>query len=141
MDLAETKARETAEVRAVGARVAPFVAGSSRLHLIGCNPTHTHAQTEEAMWQQELEMRRQKRLAQQEKRELQQYIKRQMEEQQRRRDAERAQWRSLEPPPQKQIYGGITMRDQESHLLPNLVPDGGSCTSSSTSNETTLGQV
>ena len=93
------------------------------------------------MWQQELEMRRQKRLAQQEKRELQQYIKRQMEEQQRRRDAERAQWRSLEPPPQKQIYGGITMRDQESHLLPNLVPDGGSCTSSSTINEATLGQV
>ena len=57
------------------------------------------AQTEEAMWQQELENRRRRRIAQQEKRELQEYIKKQMAEQKERQRLERESWKSLAPAP------------------------------------------
>lgn len=105
LEQAETKARESQEV---GARCrssgVPYYHPSPTTH-----PTRPDImlagvrvlpwQTEEAMWQQELENRRRRRIAQQEKRELQEYIKKQMAEQKERQRLERESWKSLAPAP------------------------------------------
>jgi len=116
IEIAENKARESQEVGGwlwlcsvpVLFPCARFVQGFHIFLLVFCwyacrwvvcLLAHLSLQTEEAMWQQELENRRRRRLAQQQKRELQEYIKKQIVEQKERQRVERESWKSLAPLP------------------------------------------